>query len=80
MAAAALRVVDSGEVVCRWRYTSREDAIRGLLCSAGGARALESAGEQAVREVLDRALAQFEDARTGVVTMKNTFRWVAARR
>ena len=46
MAAAALRVVDSGEVVCRWRYTSREDAIRGLLCSAGGARARESAGEQ----------------------------------
>src|ERR1700722_10638680 len=80
MASAALSVVDRGEVVCHWRYASMDDAIRALLCSAGGARALESAGEQAVREVLDRTLAQFRDAQTGVVTMNNTFRWVAARR
>jgi SAM-dependent methyltransferase len=80
MASAGLSVVDMGEVVCHWRYASMDDAIRALLCSAGGARALESAGEQAVREVLDRALAQFRDAQTGVVTMKNTFRLVTAHR
>ena len=56
------------------------DAVGGLLCSAGGARAMEAAGEHAVRDVLRRALAQFQDPQTGVVTMGNTFRWVAGRR
>jgi uncharacterized protein HemY len=52
--------------------------VRGLLCSAGGARAIQAAGEQAVRDVLLRSLAQFEDSQTAVVTLANTFRWVAA--
>ena len=76
MSDAGLTVVDEGEVRCAWRYASMEDAVRGLLCSAGGARAVEAAGEPAVRAVLEGALAQFEDG--GVVTMLNTFRWVAA--
>jgi SAM-dependent methyltransferase len=76
MGDAGLTVVDQGEVQCAWRYASMEDAVRGLLCSAGGARAIEAAGEPAVRGVLERALAQFEDG--GVVAMLNTFRWVAA--
>ena len=57
-----------------------DDAVKALLCSAGGARAIEAAGEDAVRDVLERALAQFQDPQTGVVTLANTFRWVAARR
>jgi hypothetical protein len=48
------------------------------LWSAGGARAVEAAGEERVRAVLQAALAQFEDDATGVVNMDNTFRWVAA--
>ncbi|MGD0698288.1 MAG: class I SAM-dependent methyltransferase [Trebonia sp.] len=80
LASAGLHVVDMAEVVCHWRYTSMEDASRGLLCSAGGARACEAAGEPAVHEVLAKALRQFQDAQTGVVTMKNTFRLVAAGR
>jgi hypothetical protein len=43
-----------------------------------GARAIEAAGQDAVRD--KRALAQFQDPRTSVVTLVNTFRWVAARR
>jgi SAM-dependent methyltransferase len=78
MAGAGLRVVDDGEVMCRWRYASMDDAIGALLCSAGGARAREAAGEQAVRGVLRRALGQFQDPATGGVAMDNTFRWVAA--
>ncbi|HUL25694.1 MAG TPA: class I SAM-dependent methyltransferase [Streptosporangiaceae bacterium] len=78
LAGAGLRVVDSGEVGCCWRYASMEDAIRGLLCSAGGARAREAVGEHAVRDVLRRALAQFQDPQTGAVSLENTFRWVAA--
>jgi SAM-dependent methyltransferase len=80
LADAGLRVQGNGEVVCSWRYASMDDAVEGLLCSAGGARASEAAGEDAVRDVVRRVLAQFEDPRTGVVTMENTFRWVAAGR
>ena len=78
LADAGLRVMDNGEVMCRWRYASMDDAVRGLLCSAGGARAREAAGEHAVRDVLQHTLAQFQDPRTRVVTVENTFRWVAA--
>jgi hypothetical protein len=56
-----------------------DEAVRALLCSAGGARAAEAAGPQAVREALRPALAPFQDPGTGTVTLRNTFRWVAAR-
>lgn len=59
-----------GEVECRWRYASMTDAVEGLLCSAGGARAREAACEHTVRDVLQRALAQFQDPQTSVVTME----------
>ena len=75
---AGLRLAGDGEVVCEWRYASRADAVRGVLCSAGGARAKEAAEEEATRAVLEAALGGFEDAATGEVTMVNTFRWVAA--
>lgn len=45
------------------------------VSSPGGARASEAAGEHAVRDVLERSLAQFRDPQTGVVTLRNTFRW-----
>jgi SAM-dependent methyltransferase len=76
--AAGLTVVADGEVVCEWRYATMDDAVRGLLCSAGGARARAAAGEDRVREVLVEAMRPFEHA--GTVTMVNTFRWVAATR
>jgi SAM-dependent methyltransferase len=77
---AGLRVVGDSEVPCSWRYESLDDAVAGLLCSAGGARAKEAAGEAAVRAALRDALSRFLDPATGVVNMDNTFRWVAARR
>jgi SAM-dependent methyltransferase len=80
LADADLRVDSHGEVVCCWRYASLADAVRALLCSAGGARAIQAAGEPAVRDVLQQTLAQFQDPQTNVVTLRNTFRWVAARR
>jgi SAM-dependent methyltransferase len=80
LADAGLHVAGRGEVVCDWRYASMADAVRGLLCSAGGARAAEAAGPQAVRDVLEQVLPQFQNSQTGVVTMRNTFRWVAAER
>ena len=78
LADAGLHPAGRGEVVCHWRYADRDEAVRVLLCSAGGARAAEAAGEQAVRDVLQEALTQFLDPETGAVTLRNTFRWVAA--
>lgn len=75
-----LEATSSGEVVCRWHYASMDEAIRALLCSAGGARAAEAAGPQAARAVLRPALTRFRDPETGAVTLDNTFRWVAAHR
>jgi SAM-dependent methyltransferase len=75
---AGLRPSDEGEVPVSWRYASIDESIAGLLCSAGGARAKEAAGEEAVRAVLRDALSRFEDRSTGAVTLHNTFRWVCA--
>jgi ubiquinone/menaquinone biosynthesis C-methylase UbiE len=80
LAGAGLHNTGHGEVVYHWRYKTVDDAVRALLCSAGGARAIEAVGEKRVRDVLQHTLAQFQDRRTGVVTLVNTFRWVPGRR
>jgi len=80
LAGAGLQVTGSGGVACHWRYATMADAVRALLCSAGGARAAEAAGQEAVRDVLQRVLQPFQDPQTGAVTLRNTFRWVAAQR
>jgi hypothetical protein len=80
LVSAGLTLDASGEVVCSWRYASMDEAIRALLCSAGGARAAEAVGPDAVRSALRPALAQFQNPQTGTVTLDNTFRWVAAHR
>jgi SAM-dependent methyltransferase len=78
LAAGGLEVQGAGEVACSWRYATMADAVQGLLCSAGGARAVRDAGEAAVREALVAAMSQFEDPANGVVNMDNVFRWVLA--
>jgi SAM-dependent methyltransferase len=78
LADVGLHLAGRGEVVCHWRYADMDEAVRALLCSAGGARAAEAAGPQAVRQTLHQALAQFQDPETGTITLRNTFRWVAA--
>ena len=80
LVSAGLTLDASGEFVCHWRYADIDEAVRALLCSAGGARAAEAAGPDAVRDALRPPLAQFQDQRTGAVSLRNTFRWVAARR
>jgi ubiquinone/menaquinone biosynthesis C-methylase UbiE len=80
MQAAGLTVEASGEVPLAWAYASMDDAVRGLMSSAGAARAIRSAGAERVRAVLVDAMTPFQDPATGAVTMKNTFRWVSARR
>ena len=79
LAAAGLDLSGAGEVPLSWQYASVADAVRGLLSSAGATRAVEDVGEQAVRATIESALAPFT-ATDGAVTMRNVFRWVAARR
>jgi SAM-dependent methyltransferase len=80
LAAAGLEVAATGEVDCIWRYDTLGDALRGLLASAGATRAAADAGRDTVREVIESALVPFTDPATGVVAMRNVFRWVCARK
>ncbi|HEX4717556.1 MAG TPA: class I SAM-dependent methyltransferase [Thermoleophilaceae bacterium] len=79
MEAAGLTIEADGEVPLAWAYASMDDAVRGLMSSAGAARAIRSAGADRVRAVLIDAMAPFQRP-TGAVAMNNTFRWVAGRR
>jgi SAM-dependent methyltransferase len=78
LGATGLRVEATGEVVCVWRYDSLADACRGLLSSAGGTRAAQDAGREAVCAAIEKAVAPFTDPATGVISMRNVFRWVSA--
>lgn len=80
LAAAGLEVAATGEVDCIWRYDTLADALRGLLASAGATRAEQDAGPEAVRDVIESALVPFTDPATGIVAMRNVFRWVCARK
>ena len=64
--------------MCVWRYDSLADACRGLLSSAGGTRAAQDAGREAVCAAIEQAVAPFTDPATGVISMRNVFRWVSA--
>jgi hypothetical protein len=79
MERAGLTVEANGEVALQWAYGSMDDAVRGLMASAGGARAQRSAGAERVREVLLEAMAPFQGP-SGGVTFDNTFRWVLGHR
>ena len=75
--AAGLTVDGTGEVDCVWAYDRVEDAVRGLIGSAGGTRAVEGSSREAVADVIEKALVPFIDA-DGRVAMRNTFRWLVA--
>jgi SAM-dependent methyltransferase len=72
---AGLTVADAGEVPVTWAYPDADTALRALLASAGGARAVRAVGEEAVRAALRDALRPFQDA-NGAVALANVFRYV----
>ncbi|CAN5407530.1 class I SAM-dependent methyltransferase [soil metagenome] len=78
--AAGLVVAASGEVDCVWRYASQADALRGLIGSAGGTRAVQDAGVERTRATVLGALTPFVDPVTGTIVMHNGMRWVTARK
>jgi SAM-dependent methyltransferase len=79
LADAGLTVREDGELPGDWRYASEDEALRGLLCSGGGTRAIRLAGEAAVRETVSAALAPFRQPDAAIV-MHNRFRLVIAER
>ena len=76
---AGLAVREAGEVPVTWSYADTDVALRALLCSAGGARAVRVAGREPVVAALCEAMVQFTDTDTdGAVRMRNLFRYVVA--
>jgi hypothetical protein len=71
-------VAAQGEVECVWRYQTAADAVRALIGSAGGTRAVQDAGQPAVRAAISSALIPFTDPAGGTIAMRNVFRWVTA--
>ncbi|HET6506087.1 MAG TPA: class I SAM-dependent methyltransferase [Baekduia sp.] len=78
LADAGLEPVASGEVSLAWAHGSVQDTILSVLCSAGGARAMEAVGEAAVRAALEPAIAPFARP-DGSVSMDNVFRYAIGR-
>jgi SAM-dependent methyltransferase len=78
LAAAGLRVTGIGEVECEWRYDTLAGALRGLLSSAGGARAAQDSSREAVSAAIESAVIPFTDPASGMISMRNVFRWVCA--
>jgi SAM-dependent methyltransferase len=79
-------VADAGLTIARdreqpgdWRYGDLDQALRGVLSSSGGARAIGLVGEDRVRAVLTEALTPFRTPE-GSYVMHNRFRLLVAER
>jgi SAM-dependent methyltransferase len=76
---AGLQVTEDRELPGDWRYRNQDEALRGLLCSGGGTRAIRLAGEPRVRAAVADGLARFRQA-DGSFVMHNHFRLVVTER
>jgi len=74
---AGLEPVAAFEVPVVWEYPEVETAVRAALASAGGALAIDAAGEEAVRQALTAALPPFTQG-DGSVRFHNVFRVAVA--
>jgi len=79
LADAGLAVTQDREQPGDWRYGDLDQALRGVLSSAGGTRAIGLAGEERVRAVLIEALEPFRTD-SGEFVMHNRFRLTVAER
>jgi SAM-dependent methyltransferase len=79
MTEAGLVVDRSAEVRVDWDYADAAAAVRGLLSSGGGARAVQDSGRVAADAAVRAAVAPFTRP-DGRIVMHNVFRYVVARR
>jgi SAM-dependent methyltransferase len=64
-------------VACPWDYPDEQTALRGLLSSGPAIRAIQSRGEEAVRDVILGVLAPFKTG-SGGYHLENSFRYMIA--
>lgn len=74
---AGLTPTQMEEVECLWTYPDEETAMRGLLSAGPAERAIQQAGEPAVREAVAKAIAPFTTA-SGGYELTNKFRYLVA--
>ena len=74
---AGMQMVGSGEVTTVWAYPDRDALVRGILSSAGGARALAQVDRAAAAAAITGAAKPFIRP-DGSVRMTNMFRWLSA--
>jgi SAM-dependent methyltransferase len=77
LADAGFAVESDRELAGDWHYRSLDEALRGLLCSGGGTRAIRLAGEDRARAALTEGLAAFAQP-DGSYLMHNHFRLLVA--
>jgi SAM-dependent methyltransferase len=75
--AAGLTPREVRDVSCAFAYPSLEAALRGLLSAGPTVAAIQTSGEEAVRDAVTRALEPFT-SRSGAVRLENEFRYVVA--
>ncbi len=66
------------EIDCPWVYPDDDTMLRGLLASGPAIRAMQAAGEAAVRDAVLKTLAPFKTA-SGGYHLRNTARYVLVR-
>jgi SAM-dependent methyltransferase len=71
---AGLAVEAIADVPCVWSYPDEETATKGLIASGPVVRAIEHAGEEAVREAVHTFLAPYRND-DGGYELTNTFRY-----
>jgi SAM-dependent methyltransferase len=70
---AGLKPGNVDEIDCPWAYPDEHTALRGLLSPGPAIRAIQHAGEEAVRAAVLKALAPFKTAAGGYL-LKNKYR------
>jgi SAM-dependent methyltransferase len=75
---AGLLPQDVREVDCPFVYPDEETAMRGLLSVGPAVKAMQTQGEESIRELLRSTLAPFRTA-SGGYRMKNRFRYLVSR-
>ena len=75
---AGLLPQDVREVDCPFVYPDEETALRGLLSAGPAVKAVQTQGEEKIRDLLRSTLAPFRTA-SGGYRMKNRFRYLVSR-
>jgi SAM-dependent methyltransferase len=75
---AGMMPIEVNDVNCPWVYRDAETALRGLLSAGPAVKAIQTSGEDRVREAVLTALEPFK-SKSGGYRLENEFRYVVAR-